>query len=341
MNARGRALKPGTPERMTWRVDSQGTSAPLDAHGLQWAAGIARVRGDDHRYRVLRARAQRLEWFDELDRLARWQPTRPAPVSWPLLEELGAAICSRSVDPDHPSDTVSESSGVSSAPTNSDTRPCGFYRFGRKHGTNTFIYKVKCGRRTCTNCGPKVIAAKVKPLPQTMFAIEIERADWPTLERKLNRWRARGDLGDFVRIPLDAIRLLIASDAAIGNPIARTTVRDLMLDANPADGQITASKAWQPNRDVEHSEGFEDRGRVSAPIKWVVRKARQIGIPPEIHGRDIDTADALDFGPTDDVEHDALRRIAGVESDADFWASTRVRRSHGDTLARMTLARAA
>jgi hypothetical protein len=106
----------------------------------------------------------------------------------------------------------------------------------------------ECVRRSCATCGPRLIAAKVEPLPDTMFAVEIGRAGWPSLARKLCAWRAHGDAGDFVRIPLDRTRLLIASDAPIGDPIDRTTIHELMLAAVPADGQITASKAWQPRR---------------------------------------------------------------------------------------------
>jgi hypothetical protein len=114
-----------------------------------------------------------------------------------------------------------------------------------------------------------------------------------------------------------------------------------MTRAQSRDGQITASKAWQPRQgsveSTEPSDGFEDQGRVGSSPEWIVRKARRIGIPPEIDAE----FNTFDVGLTTDEEHEHLRRIAGVESDADFWSRQRARRPHGDTLARMALAVAA
>jgi hypothetical protein len=107
-----------------------------------------------------------------------------------------------------------------------------------------------CRARSCAACGPRVVAAKVVTIPESLYAREIERADWPTLYDNLRDRRARGQAGDYARIPLDDTRLLIVSNANIGGGrIEREAVREFMLLADARDGQITASRAWQPHRD--------------------------------------------------------------------------------------------
>ncbi len=124
--------------------------------------------------------------------------------------------------------------------------------------------------------------------------------------------------------------------AKVDNPITRDAVQGFMLDAESHDGQITASKAWQPRRDKPVNEGFVDEGRVTSSPEWVIRKARRLGIPPEVD-REFTT---FDFGPTTCSEHEQLRDAIGVETDAEFWSRTRSRRPRGDSLA-LTLACAA
>ena len=102
------------------------------------------------------------------------------------------------------------------------------------------------------------------------------------------------------------------------------------------NGQITASRAWQPKASGA-VDGFIDEGRVTSSPEWMIRKARTLGIPPEIDA----AMSVFDFGLTSDEEHAALREVIGVETDAQFWARTRAARPRGDALARMALARAA
>lgn len=321
MKAEGRPQGTGTPERMTWRVADHGTTSENDSQSLWWAAGIAQSRGQEVLAEIYKTRARRAEYLEEYERI-RLIPLKPI-----KLPPIPGRWSQRQ---------MSESFYRGSSQKNSDTRACGVLRFGRENGDRTVIYRMKCGQRTCSECRPKVIAAKVDPLPDEMFALEVEREAWPTLDRKLRRWRAAGKAGDFARIPLDSTRLLIVSDARIGNVINRETVRDFMLDAESVHGQITASKAWQPNASSP-SEGFVDEGRVTSSPEWIIRRTRRLGIPP-----DVDAAMSMfDFGLTTNAEHADLRQAVGVETDAEFWARTTSRRPHGDTLARMTLARVA
>jgi hypothetical protein len=107
--------------------------------------------------------AQRAEWLEEYDRV------RAIPLKPVVLPPVPGAWRK----------PVSEFLSPGSSKRNSDTRTCGVLRFGRKNGDRTFIYRMKCGQRTCASCRQKVIAAKVDPLPERLYALEIERESWP------------------------------------------------------------------------------------------------------------------------------------------------------------------
>lgn len=338
MKARGRAFQPGTLQIDRDDDHRHGTTTENGSHALWWAAGIALSHGQERLAEILETRARREEHLEEYDRIRSipLKPIKLPPVPGRWTRSLGITSGGATTE-------MSESLYGGSPKRNSDTRTCGVLRFGRKNGESTFVYRVKCGQRTCAECRPKVIAAKVDPLPDEMYALEVEREAWPTLDRKLRRWRAAGKVGDYARIPLDGTRLLIVSNAKIGNPIKRASVESFMLEAESRDGQITASKAWQPAHagsetpDTVSAVSFVDEGRVTASPEWMIRKARRLGIPP-----DIDAGMAtFDFGPTTDEEHDQLRLAFGVETDAEFWSRTNPRRPRGAAIARMSLARAA
>jgi hypothetical protein len=186
-------------------------------------------------------------------------------------------------------------------------------RWGRYKG-RSFMHRRACERRNCPDCNPKVVGRKLDAIPDdvALHAVQIERADWSTMTRRLHRARGRGEAGDYARIALSDDRLLIVSDAPIGKPITRAQIAEQMLAADPAHGQITVSKAWQAAK-RQAPVGFVDEGIVTADPQRVVDEAVEMGLKPttDDHG-------SVDFGVTTDEQHERLRRVGRVLTNEEY-----------------------
>lgn len=172
---------------------------------------------------------------------------------------------------------------------------------------NSVVYRPPCGSRRCTLCQPKVIEVKMERFPTVqLYAARVTKAEATRLKAQLRYQRKHDNPGDHCLIPVDYDRVLVVSDALIGEPITFVEVEDTMFESRSEWGAITFSKAWQgiPTT-IEHSEGFVDCGPVSASLEWIEGQAERMGLVKEEHSTYI----AYETTPE---EHEALMLISGA-----------------------------
>jgi hypothetical protein len=340
-------------------ADTQPSGYDADADELRWQAAAALLHGRPARAQALAELADEVEHHVHALRVAP-DPHAPALATHANeimamrdrldartvdLERLEAAIgalppllgarkrAREAVCRDYGKNPATKDQGLSRSTTPTPNRDttlddvlplCGVMRWGKRYGRR-MMYRRLCGHRGCPRCGPWVAKQRALAIPEdlALYACELTRAEWGALRRKLNRKRDRGEAGDFTRIPLADERLLIVSDAAIGAPITREQVRDVIEGlSTTAYGNLRSSDAWTP-RQTEAPEGFVDEGVVTSSVEWIERKAEQLRIPVR---RD-EVLQRWRFGsdnvPLTADEDAALTRAAGVVSDAEYWEQMR------------------
>jgi hypothetical protein len=167
-------------------------------------------------------------------------------------------------------------------------------------------------------CLPWVVSQKMAAIPvlPDLYGSTVDADDWEALRHWLHRERKAGRSGDYVRIPIAEGEYLVVSDAEIGSYIDRAIVEDYMLKSATAWGSITRSDGWTPVQ-TQAPEGFQDEGICTQRLPRITAKLALMDLPDGRIGEHTFSYQ------TTDAQHEQLRRICGVISDADFWAERR------------------
>lgn len=189
-------------------------------------------------------------------------------------------------------------------------RQCGVLRSRRYPDGRTVLYRVRCRRRRCELCKPRVIADKMTAIPVdvTLYTTVVRDTHWQSFARQLRRKGA-----DYVRIPIGYNESRVVSTRMIGAEITWAQTEQFMLAARPEWGRIGRSKDWQsPVSVVRQGDDGVDEGIVTRDTLDVLAKATErFGAPRR-------TATSATWRLSD-PDHAWLRAYAGVVPDSLYW----------------------
>jgi hypothetical protein len=157
------------------------------------------------------------------------------------------------------------------------------------------------------------------PEDADLSATIINKRFLPTLLKQLARTRDRVDVGHYGKLPVGHDQVIVFSDAEIGESIDRDEIRETLDWCESEYGQLTTSKAWWPEKKPrdERSEWSRNGGIIRASFQWVDANIAQMGL--EEYRR----THRSQFFTCSFEEYQRMVAVAGLQSDAQYWAEIR------------------
>jgi hypothetical protein len=144
--------------------------------------------------------------------------------------------------------------------------------------------------------------------------------------KQLARLRARGEDGEYMRVPVSPDSWLIVSNAFIGYDYSAGDLRSALFDARPEWGSITTSKGWRAEKPEPQQESdFVDDGICTNSIQWIEQVATDEFGAPSIREHSL----TWDLNPSQDEQ---FLKLVGLKTDAEYWAELRAHASSNDLL---------